>query len=330
MIFRKLGKSNLSISAIVFGAWAIGGWSWGGTNRREALKAIEKSIDLGATSIDTAPVYGFGLSEELIAEAIKGKRDKVQILTKCGIRWDIKSENFYFDTIDNDGKPVSLYKNSKKESIIEECNRSLKRLRTDYIDLYQIHWYDITTPLEESMEAFEILKKEGKILEGGVCNFALEELKKALNYFNLVSNQIPYNMIRREYEKEVIPYCKENNLAILAYSPLQRGLLTGKISVNHKFQEGDSRATNPYFKRENIEAVNNFLNRIKYIAEERNITLGQLVINWTVFRDGITAALVGARDAKQVEENIKALEFRLTDEEINFINEQLNSISLNL
>ena len=154
MEYRKLGNSDLNISVVTFGAWAAGGWMWGGTDRSEAVNAIRTAFDSGITSIDTAPAYGQGRSEEIVGEAIKTlPRDKVQILTKYGLRWDTDKGEFYFKSVDNNGKPINLHKYASKESIIKECEESLRRLGTDYIDLYQIHWADPTTPIQETMEA---------------------------------------------------------------------------------------------------------------------------------------------------------------------------------
>lgn len=330
MIYRNLAKSDIEISAVVFGAWAIGGWMWGGTDIESSINAIQKSFDLGVTTIDTAAIYGFGLSEEIVAKAINGKREKFQILTKCGIRWDLKKGTHYFNTIDNNGKSIDIYKYSSKESIIEECERSLKRLQTDYIDLYQIHWPDETTPIEDSMEAFNMLKKDGKIRAGGVSNFNIDQMQKVEKVFQLSSNQIPYSMINKANDNDVIPYCAINNISILAYSSLQRGLLTGKITADYKFPKGDHRAESPFFKKENIKKTNNFINKIKYIAKEKNITLGQLVINWTIQKEGITAALVGARNPKQAEENAKACDFMLSKDEIDIINKYLSEVNLDV
>jgi len=328
MIYRDLANSDIKISAVVFGAWAIGGWMWGGTDIENSINAIQKSYDLGVTTIDSAAIYGFGLSEKIIAKAINGKRDKFQILTKCGIRWDLQKGTHYFNTIDNDGNSIDIYKYSGKESIIEECEKSLKRLQTDYIDLYQIHWPDETTPIEESMEAFITLKKAGKIRAGGVSNFNIDQMQSTEKIFQISSNQIPFSMINKINDNDVIPYCTINNYSILAYSSLQRGLLTGKITADYKFAKGDHRAESPFFKKENIEKINAFLNKIKYIAKEKNITLGQLVINWTIQKEGITAALVGARNPKQAEENANACDFMLSKDEINIINKLLTEVNL--
>jgi len=330
MKLQQLGKSELKITELTFGAWAIGGWMWGGADKNDAIEALKEAVNSGMTSIDTAAVYGFGTSEEIVGEAVKGQRDKVQILTKYGLRWDIQKGEFYFASVDNNGKPVNIYKYAGKESVIHECELSLKRMKTDYIDLYQIHWPDLTTPVEETMEAVEQLMQQGKIRAAGVCNYSAEETAAADNVISLASNQVPYSMINRDIEKDVVPYCIENNIGILAYSPLQRGVLTGKFTSDHKFNEGDNRADLPYFKGENLKKINAFLDKIKPLANDKNASLSQLVINWTLNQPGITVALVGARNAGQVKENIKAAEIQLNDDELSFINKELEKLKLNI
>jgi len=259
MEFVTLGTSNVKVTRIIFGAWAIGGWMWGGADRKDAIKAIHKSLDLGISSIDTAPVYGFGLSEEIVGEAIKGLRTEVQILTKYGLVWDRKIGDFYFSTFNNDGKPVSIYKHAGKESIIHECEQSLSRLKTDYLDLYQIHWPAPSTPIEETMDAMNRLIKDGKIRSAGVCNYSVEEMEVAETTINLVSNQVPYSMVRRDIENDLIPWCMKHHKSILAYSPLQRGLLTGKFRTGQHFVPGDTRPDTPWFKGKNLVKTNKFL-----------------------------------------------------------------------
>ena len=325
---NKLGTTELSITQLTFGAWAIGGWLWGGADKNLAAKAIKKAVDLGMTSIDTAPAYGFGLSEELIGRAIKGKRDKVQILTKYGLRWDTQKGVFFFDSKDNRNNPVAMHRYSGKEGIVYECEQSLKRLKTDYIDLYQIHWHDKSTPARETMEAVQSLVKSGKVRYAGVCNYSAELLDEAGKFISVCSNQVPYSMVKRDIESKLVPYCLKNKVSILAYSPLQRGILTGKITPGYAFNAGDSRADTPYYQPENIKKINHFLSAIRPLAENRGITLSQLVINWTIQQPGITSALVGARSPEQVEENVKAADFMLSGEELTTINDQLQKIKL--
>lgn len=329
MEFRKLGDSDLSVSTVTFGAWAAGGWMWGGTERTEAVKAIKRSYDLGVTSIDTAPVYGQGTSEEIVGEAIKDiPRDKVQILTKYGLNWENTNGEYFFSNKANDGTPLDFYRYAGKDAVIKECETSLKKLNTDYIDLYQIHWPDPTTPIQETMEAVAQLIKEGKVRYAGVCNYSVEQMIEAEKYIKLVSNQVHYSMVYRDVEKDLVPHTIKNNKSILAYSPLERGLLTGKMSAGYKFQEGDHRAENNFFKDENITRTNGFLSKIKSIADEKGVTLGQLVIKWTIEQPGITIALVGARNAEQAEQNVKGADVSLSEEEKNLITEELNKLEL--
>tara|TARA_R110000765_G_scaffold205509_1_gene310250 strand:- start:85 stop:1071 length:987 start_codon:yes stop_codon:yes gene_type:complete len=328
MEYRKLGITDLNVSAITFGAWAAGGWMWGGTERKDAIRAIQAAYDEGVTSIDTAPVYGMGTSEEIVGEAIKNySRDKVQILTKFGMRWDVQKGDFSFHSKDNSGKEIDLYRYAGKESVIKEVEDSLKRLGTDYIDLYQIHWPDTTTPIQETFEAVAKLIEQGKVRYAGVCNYNVEQMKEAEKYVNLASNQIPFSMVNRAVEDEVVPYCIENNKSILAYSPMERGLLTGKIKPGHEFAEGDHRASNKYFTEESIKKTNGFLDKIKPIADEKNVSLAQLVLKWTIERPGITIALAGARDESQSVPNAKAADINLSGDEIEFINKELEKIS---
>ncbi len=330
MEYRKIGSSNLELSAIVFGAWAAGGWMWGGTDRREAVKAMEASYDLGVTSIDTAPVYGQGLSEEIVGEVIGNiPRDKVQILTKFGLRWDVAKGTFHFKSKDNEGRDMYLYKYSGKASVIRECEESLRRLGTDYIDLYQIHWPDNTTPIDESMEAVEELIKSGKVRYAGVCNYSAAQMEEAEETVPIISNQVPYSMVRRGIEDEVVPYCLKNSKGILAYSPLERGLLTGKMKPGQSFGEGDHRSGVHYFTDENITRTNEFLRKITPLAEQKNCTLAQLVIRWTLAQPGISVALVGARNARQATENARAAEVELTAQENDFVTSQLERLKLN-
>ena len=274
---RKLGRSDVKATVITFGAWAIGGWMWGGADRKEAVEAIRASLDHGVTSIDTAPAYGQGLSEELCGEAIRGTdRTKIQLLTKYGLRWDTKKGEFFFKSRDNKGKELLMHKLASKESIMKECENSLKRLGTDYIDLYQIHWPDGTTPVSETMEAMQRLIEQGKIKAAGVCNYSRELMKEAEKTIPLTSNQVPYSMVNRDIEKEVVPYARKNNIAIIAYSPLQRGLLTGKIKPGHRFNEGDTREGNTYYSDENISKVNAFLDKLTPLAREKKPPLASL------------------------------------------------------
>ncbi len=324
MEYRTIGDSALELSVVTFGAWAAGGWMWGKTDRNDAIEAIRASYNEGVTSIDTAPVYGQGDSEEIVGEAIKGlPRDKIQLLTKYGMRWDLAKGDFGFKSKNNQGQDIDIYKYAGKESIIKECEDSLRRLGTDYIDLYQIHWPETTTPIHETMEAVAQLIQQGKVRHAGVCNYGASQMEEAERTLKLVSNQVPFSMVNRGIEEETVPYCIKNDKAILAYSPIERGLLTGKMKPGYKFEPGDHRASNKFFTDENIARTNAFLDKIRPLAESKNATLAQLVIRWTIERPGITIALVGARNREQAIQNAKACEVKLTHEEIDFINQHL-------
>jgi aryl-alcohol dehydrogenase-like predicted oxidoreductase len=328
MEYRTLGQSDIKVSELAFGAWAIGGWLWGGADSKDAIKAIETAVDYGMTTIDTAAVYGFGLSEELVGKAIKGKRDKVQILTKFGLTWSEKKGEFFFSSQNNSGKDVDIYRYSAKDKVISDCDESLRRLGTDYIDLYQIHWSDPTTPVSETMEALEILKRKGKIRAGAVCNYSLELMIEAGKTYRIASNQVPYSMVNRSIEMNIVPHCIDENIGILAYSPLQRGLLTGKIKPGHIFNDGDTRPTTLYYKEPNFSRIMDLTYNLGKIADDLNVTLSQLVLNWTLRQPGITCALAGARNPLQVIENVKAVDFKLNNEDIARINKYLSDLKL--
>jgi aryl-alcohol dehydrogenase-like predicted oxidoreductase len=329
MELKKLGSSSVKVTPMAFGAWAVGGWMWGGAEESAALRAIRASYDLGMTTIDTAPVYGFGRSEELVGKALQGiPRDKYQILTKYGLNWETDQGEFFFDTTDNQGKPLKVYRYSGAAKVIKECEDSLRRLKTDYIDLLQIHWSDATTPIGETMGAVAKLIEQGKVRAAGVCNYNTEQVDEALKTVKLASNQVPYSMINRGIEKDVVPQALQKGLSIVPYSPLQRGLLSGKIKPGYKFGEGDTRENNKFYTVENINRANALLQKIKPIADAHEATLSQLVINWTTRQPAMDCVLVGARDENQVKENVKALEFRLTDEELKIIDKAASEFVL--
>lgn len=329
MEYRILGNTELRLSVVTFGSWAAGGMMWGGTEQNDSVKAIRAAYDLGVTTIDTAPVYGMGFSEKIVGEAIKNiPRDKVQLLTKFGLSWDTSIGEFFFDSVSNEGKPVKIYRNARKETIIKECETSLKLLGTDYIDLYQIHWADPTTPVSETMEAVARLIEQGKVRYAGVCNFSVELMTEAEKYVTLASNQVPYSMVKRGIEEDIVPYCLKNGKGILAYSPLQRGLLTGKMQAGYTFQPNDTRKGQVFYTDENLNLINSFLQKLIPLAQAKNATISQLVIRWTIEQPGITIALVGARNVSQAVQNAGAANIKLNQEEIAFITGKLNQLRL--
>ncbi|MCJ0743653.1 aldo/keto reductase [Pedobacter montanisoli] len=324
MEYRKLGNTDLKLSAITYGAFAIGGNMWGGTEKKDSIESVKASIDHGVTTLDTAPFYGFGLSEQMIGEAIKGyDRSKIQLLTKFGMVWDGSNQGkgeFFFDAEDA-GKKIPVYKYASKANVIKEVEESLKRLQTDYIDLLQIHWPDQSTPISETMEALELLLQQGKIRAAGVSNYSVEQVTEARKTLNIASNQVGYSMLNRGIEKELVPYALEHNLGIIVYSPMERGLLTGKYFKDGKLKDNDHR--NGYFQQFDMVKVKTFLDTISPLAERKNATLSQLVLRWTSLQPAITVVLAGARNAEQAIANAGAMNIDLTAEELAFIDTAL-------
>jgi aryl-alcohol dehydrogenase-like predicted oxidoreductase len=329
MELKRLGKSEVYVTPMAFGAWAIGGWMWGGAEEEAAIKAIHAAYNAGITTIDTAPVYGFGRSEELVGKAMKGiSRDKYQILTKFGMNWETEQGEYFFDSVDNDGMLFRMHKWASKKRVMKECEDSLRRLATDYIDLYQIHWPDNTTPISETFEAVQQLIEQGKVRASGVCNYNVEQVEEAMQTIQLASNQVPYSMVNRGIEKNIIPQAIEKGIGIIAYSPLQRGLLTGKIQPGHRFGEGDTREGNRFYTDENIRRTNHLLEELRPIAEKYGVTLSQLVINWTMRQPGIACTLVGARNEEQVKNNAEAVSFILSLEDLDQVTTAANRFTL--
>lgn len=327
MEYRKLGDSDLLLSTITYGSFAIGGTMWGGTQEKEATDAIKASIDNGVTSLDTAPFYGLGYSEELIGKAIKDMdRSKVQILTKFGMVWDGSNQgngDFMWDQ-EHNGKMYPIYKYASKANVFKEAEESLKRLKTDYIDLLQLHWPDSTTPIDETMEALQQLIDQGKIRAAGVSNYNRSQMLEAFQSIKLASNQMPYSMLNRHIEETVIPAALEKNIGIIAYSPLERGLLSGKYFREAHLKSGDHR--NSYFGQFDTVKIEELLETIEPIALEKGVTLAQLVLKWTTLQPGITVVLAGARNKEQAISNAKSTEFSLSTEELTIINTALNQL----
>ncbi len=327
MEYRKLGDTDLKLSAITYGAFAIGGNMWGGNEQQDSINAIHASIDNGVTTLDTAPFYGFGLSESLIGKALQGKdRSKVQVLTKFGLVWDGSNAGkgeFFFDAEEN-GKKIPVYKYAAKQNVIKEVEESLQRLGTDYIDLLQLHWPDNTTPIGETMEALQLLIQQGKIRAAGVSNYDVAQMQEAGKRISLASNQVAYSMLNRGIEADLVPYSLERNTGIIAYSPMERGLLTGKYFREGQLKSGDHR--NGYFGQFELEKVKTFLDRIEPLATGKKASLAQLVLRWTTLQQGITVVLAGARNAAQAENNARAMDISLTETELNLIQSELEQL----
>lgn len=335
---RPLGASGIEASVVAFGAWAIGGWTWGGADESDAIRAIHAFLDAGGNLVDTAPVYGFGRSEEIVGKAIADRRDRVVLATKCGMRWDLsddqkKRATKKFTTtehnVDWSGEPteqsfeVSIYNGA--DGIRQEVERSLKRLQTDVIDLYQTHWQEDTTPIEERMRVLEDLRKEGKIRAVGVSNATPEQIAEYQKYGTVDSDQEKYSMLDRQRESTNLPLCEREGIAFLAYSPLGQGLLTGKITPEREYGEGDQRRFKERFKPENVRKVQAMLEPMRVIADRHGLSLAQLTMAWTLAQPGCSHVLCGARNPEQAIDNAKAGTVELSSDDLQAISDAVAS-----
>ena len=282
----KIGTTDMTVSRIALGTWAIGGWMWGGTDEAESIGAIQSAVERGITLIDTAPVYGFGRSEEIVGKALEqgGLRHKVQIATKVGLNW-------------KDGR---VFRDSRPARIRREIEDSLKRLRTDHIDLYQVHWPDLETDFEETAETLEGLRREGLVKALGVSNFSPGQMDRFRAVAKLDAVQPPYNLFEREIEADVLPYARSTNLAVLCYGALCRGLLTGKITEDTVFTGDDLRKYDPKFRNRRLKQYLAAVDELRTQARERyGKSLLAFAVRW-VLDQGPTIALWGVRRAEQL------------------------------
>jgi aryl-alcohol dehydrogenase-like predicted oxidoreductase len=293
---RKLGQSDVEITPILFGTWQAGKSGWVGIEDEAVIAAMQAALASGITTFDTAEVYGNGHSEQVVGQALADVRDRVILATKV------------------------FANHLKYQQVIEACDRSLKNLQIDYIDLYQIHWpagsfKSEMVPIAETMEALNALKQQGKIRAIGVSNFSREQLAEAMQYGRIDSLQPPYNLFWRGVEQDLMPYCVEQNISILAYSPLAQGLLTGRFGPDHQFEDGDVRAKNKLFKGETYARAQAALAQLRPIADRYDCTLGQLAIAWLIAQPQ-TSAIVGARKSEQATQNAQAANFQLAPEDL--------------
>ena len=313
MEYRQLGKSDLNVSAIGYGAWGIGGKPfWSTEGEESSIRSIEKAIDLGINFYDTAPVYGFGYSEELLGKALQSKRKDVIIATKCGLVWEKEELK-------------SIRKRATRESILKEIDLSLKRLCTDYIDLYQVHWPDEEgTPIEETMNTLLQIQKEGKIRHIGVSNYSVDQMKESLKYGQIESLQPMYSMLERDVEQDRLPFCIENEIGVICYSPLASGVLTGKYDEDTKFKDWRGEGIIGNFTGEVFVSHIKKVKQIAKIAQKHDKTLAQLAINWLLHQKGVTTAIVGVKNPNQVEQNIGAVGWGIPDDDLKEISDILN------
>jgi aryl-alcohol dehydrogenase-like predicted oxidoreductase len=298
MEYTVISGTEMKVSRIAQGTWAIGGWMWGGTDERESIRTIHAALDKGITLIDTAPVYGFGVSEEIVGKAIeeRGHRENVFIATKVGLEW-------------HNG---SVTRNSSAARIHKEVQDSLRRLRTDYIDIYQVHWPDLAVPIEETAHAMQALFKEGVIRAIGVSNYSPEQMNQFMSVCPLHTVQPPYNLFEREIERDVLPYVRETNLSAFAYGPLCRGLLTGTMRPDTKFTGDDLRLSDPKFQRPRFAQYLNAVQQLDDLAQKRyGKNVMDLAARWVLDQAGIAAALWGARHPEELEAVAGALDWKL-------------------
>lgn len=306
----KLGNSDLHITPLGFGAWAVGGsgwdFAWGHQEDADSIAAIHRSLDLGVNWIDTAAVYGVGHSEKVVAQALKGWHGKrPYIFTKCVLRWDDKGR---------------VSPNHSAASIRQECEDSLRRLQIDVIDLYQMHWppSDNGPSLEEAWQTMVALQKEGKVRWVGVSNFNVSQIQRAEAIAPVTSLQPPYSMIRRKVEDEILPYCKQRGIGVISYAPMASGLLTGAMTRERAaaLPPDDFRSRNPEFKEPRLSKNIELVERLRNVGARHGRNPGEVAIAWVLHNPAITGAIVGARNAKQVDGVMRAGEFSLSAEEI--------------
>ena len=305
MQMRKLGYTDLKLTTVGLGTWAIGGpwqFGWGPQDDDEAIATILASLETGINWIDTAPAYGLGHSEELVGKALKQTSKKPIIATKCSLLWNDKKEK------------VSCL---KAQSVRQECIDSLERLGIETIDLYQIHWPEPDEDLEQAWEEMARLTEEGKIRYLGASNFSIEQIERTRKIHPVASLQPPYSMLHRQAEDELLAYCAQNDIGVVAYSPMQRGLLTGKFSPERlaSLPLDDHRRANPDFHEPRFTATLELVEQLKPIAERNGKTLAQLSISWVLRRPEVTAAIVGARRPEQILETVPASDWDLNEED---------------
>lgn len=297
--FKKSNPGGVACASRAgLGTWAIGGLDWGGTDRQLSIRTIQVALDCGITLFDTAPIYGFGLAEEILGEALYGKRHQCYIASKCGLRWDTSAGAFFFDSPKG---PVRKHHSTK--SIVEEIHATLRRLKTDYIDLYQIHFSDGHTPVESVIETMKSLIKSGDILKFGLCNTNREEIIEYNSFGVLHSIQERFNLLEPSARSSLFPLAQSEGLSIMAYSPLAMGLLSGRITQTRKFTQGDIRRTSRRFAPDQVASLSPLIAYLTELAQETGYTLSQLAIGWILSHREVSHVLLGARQPQQICEN---------------------------
>ncbi|MDO5552470.1 MAG: aldo/keto reductase [Planctomycetia bacterium] len=330
MLYRKIGGTSIDASVVGLGTFPLGGWMWGGLDRKAGVATIRAAWDSGINLVDTAPLYGYGVAEELLGEALRGyAREQVVISTKCGLRFDQSAwpegageHHFYYNKegLSNNPRDHVCRRYLRAESIIQEAEESLKRLGTDYIDVYFTHAQEETTPLEETISALTKLKEQGKIRAIGCSNVTMPQMRKYLELTDLSASQERFNLIDRTMEKiGLTDLCVRNNVSFFAYSPLENGLLTGTMTPGIVFPTGDLRQKSPRFCPDNVAKANTMLDRFRPMTEKYHISVSQLVIAWTFARISTGHVLCGMRNTRHVASNAEAGSICLTPDEIEFM-----------
>ncbi len=307
---RQLGKSDLFITPIGFGSWAIGGsgyaFAWGAQDDNESVAAIQRAVDLGINWIDTAAVYGLGHSEEVVGKALKGRANRPYVFTKCERVWDAQGK---------------ISGNLKADSLRQQLEASLRRLQTDVIDLYQVHWPQPDEDIEEGWSALAKLQAEGKVRSIGVSNFSVEQMRRAQAIAPITSLQPPYSLLRREIEQEILPFCAEQQIGVIVYSPMASGLLTGKMTRERiaSLPDDDWRKHDTPFREPQLTRNLDVAQVLRDIGERHGRSAAEVAIAWTLRQPAVTGAIVGGRRPEQVEEIIGAADFRLSEEELDEI-----------
>ncbi|MCI5624054.1 oxidoreductase [Anaerostipes sp. 494a] len=319
----EIGKSGIKVPFLGMGTWAIGGGSWWGENDDQlSIKTIEKAIDLGIAWIDTAPIYGLYHSENVVGKAIRGKRNKIVLSTKCALEWRHETPVFHKNV---DGTDV--YRDLSKKSIMDDLDHSLINLGTDYIDVLYTHWqttdYNLY-PIEETMDALMTLKKQGKIRAIGASNVTAEDIREYCKYGQLDVIQEKYSIATRRIEKELVPVCQELGVSIQAYSPLEQGLLTGKFTTDTVFPKGDVRNNNPSFQPERRKIILEILKEWERYLEKYKCSYSSLIIALTANMIDSLHVLGGARKPAQIEDNAKAMQVELEEKDIEQMKECLD------
>ncbi|HQN04684.1 MAG TPA: aldo/keto reductase [Anaerolineaceae bacterium] len=309
---RQFGSTDMQITSIGFGAWALGGgdwvYAWGPQDDKESTAAIHHALDLGINWIDTAAGYGLGHSEEVVGQTLAGMSERPFVFTKCSMVWNEKGE---------------FTSSLSRASVRRECENSLRRLKMDYVDLYQIHWPNPDPDIEEGWATLAELQKEGKVRWIGVSNFSVEQMKRVQAIAPINSLQPPYSLVRPEVEKEILPFCEENNIGVIVYSPMYSGLLTGKMTPERikNMPPDDWRQHDPEFQMPKLEKNLKIVDALAEIGKKHGVEPGVVAIAWTLRLPAVTAAIVGMRRPSQVDGVFPAQQFRLTADEIKLLNE---------